>query len=579
MSFSNRPVLDRKHRPRWQDELRSQQIIVACFAVAIALALGIFAATVWNSYYEAHLRQVAVVGDASFNRDALDARTGAIATELSAKGQELQAQLGGARDNVVNQQLDVINAQLQTLSGDAADSLVNGAFMEYRAAALGISVSDADVDAEVARRDDLPLRLKLSSITVNALPADAAADAKPTDAQWAAAEKSAQALLDQLKGGADFAKLEAEKNGDASTKPTGGLVGWVEDGDAVYGTLFTAAKDAKPGDFIGPVKQLAGYAVIKVEDRREAGPDTQLASLLDSSARQEAYRAYIRDELLRKKFQDYFGSTVLSSKQPQRKVAQIFISPDQAGVPLPKLHLRHILIAPLPGEQDQSKATPAQWAAALAKAESIRAQAAKPDADWYELAKQSNDDGTKGRAGDLGWYDPSSSPFVQEFKDGVARLRVGDVSQPVKTEFGYHIIKVVAQRVNAADEAEQLVTAARKDPASFAQLARDASEDSGTAVKGGEVGWVAHYELPAERDAAVFKLTKENPISDPVVTTTGTYIYKLLDSSDAMEVPDSRLQQIKQTGFDAWFTEQKQQAEVWIDPEFQSASGSSSPAA
>jgi parvulin-like peptidyl-prolyl isomerase len=168
---------------------------------------------------------------------------------------------------------------------------------------------------------------------------------------------------------------------------------------------------------------------------------------------------------------------------------------------------------------------------------------------------------------------------VKEFKDAVARLRVGDVSQPVKTEFGYHIIKVLAQRVNAADEAEQLVTAARKDPASFAQLARDASEDSGTAVKGGEVGWVAHYELPAERDAAVFKLTKENPISDPVVTTTGTYIYKLLDSSDAMEVPDSRLQQIKQTGFDAWFTEQKQQAEVWIDPEFQSASGSSSPAA
>jgi hypothetical protein len=46
-----------------------------------------------------------------------------------------------------------------------------------------------------------------------------------------------------------------------------------------------------------------------------------------------------------------------------------------------------------------------------------------------------------------------------------------------------------------------------------------------------------------------------------------------------MEVPDARLQQIKQTGFDAWFTEQKQQAEIWIDPEFQSASGSSSPAA
>ena len=49
MSFRNRPVLDRKHRPRWQDELRTQRLIVAGFAIAIALALGIFGATAWSS--------------------------------------------------------------------------------------------------------------------------------------------------------------------------------------------------------------------------------------------------------------------------------------------------------------------------------------------------------------------------------------------------------------------------------------------------------------------------------------------------------------------------------------------------
>ncbi|HET8587968.1 MAG TPA: hypothetical protein VFM74_08870 [Candidatus Limnocylindria bacterium] len=141
MSFRNRPVLDRRHRPRWQDELRTQQIVVACFAVAIALALGIFGATVWNSYYQTHLRQVAVVEGASFDQDALASRTGAIAAELSAKGADLQAQLGGARDQVVNQQLDVINGQLQTLSGDATTSLVDGAFMEDQAASLGIAVT------------------------------------------------------------------------------------------------------------------------------------------------------------------------------------------------------------------------------------------------------------------------------------------------------------------------------------------------------------------------------------------------------------------------------------------------------
>jgi hypothetical protein len=191
MSFRNRPVLDRRHRPRWQDELRTQQIVVACFAVAIALALGIFGATVWNSYYQTHLRQVAVVEGTTFDQDALASRTGAIAAELSPMGAYLQAQLGGARDQVVNQQLDVINGQLQTLSGDATTSLVDGAFMRDQAASLGITVSDQELDAEIAKRADLPLRLKLSAITINALPADAKADAKPTDAQWAAAEKAA----------------------------------------------------------------------------------------------------------------------------------------------------------------------------------------------------------------------------------------------------------------------------------------------------------------------------------------------------------------------------------------------------
>ena len=52
MSFRNRPVLDRKHRPRWQDELRTQQLIVAGFAIAIAVAIGIFAANAWSEHYD-----------------------------------------------------------------------------------------------------------------------------------------------------------------------------------------------------------------------------------------------------------------------------------------------------------------------------------------------------------------------------------------------------------------------------------------------------------------------------------------------------------------------------------------------
>lgn len=569
MSFRNRPVFDRKHRPRWQDELRSQQLIVACFAVAIALALGIFGATVWSSYYEAHLRQVAEIDGTAFNRDALGTRAGIMASELSATGTELQSQLGGARDDVIKQQLDVINGQLQALSGDASNSLVLGAFLEHQAVSTGLSVSDGEINAEIARREAQPLRIKLSAITVNVLPADAKAGATPTDAQWAVAKKQADAILAQLRSGSDFAQLAKEKSSDAATKDKAGLIGWVGKGDAVYASLFDAAKDAKSGDLVGPVKGTLGYTLLHVDERKEAGPDKALTGLLDTSGvSDQQYRDFIRDELLRTKFQGYFANKVVKPDQPQRKIAQILIAPDAQGVPVPKLHLRHILIQPLPGAADQTKATPAQWKAALARATMIRVEAAKPDANWYELAKQSDDTSNKGRAGDLGMYDPASSTFVKEFKDAVRTLRVGDVSQPVRTAFGYHIIKVVGERITAQDQAGKLMKELRLHPDEFPALARDNSEDTGTAVNGGEVGWVAHYELPAAQDAAVFALKTKGQVSDPVVTQTGTYIYRLLDTSESMKISDSRLQQIKTTGFQRWLDEQKAGSQIWVDPEF-----------
>ena len=66
MSFRNRPVLDRKHRPRWQDELRTQQLIVAGFALAIAVAIGIFGAAAWSSYLPDAPAPVALVDDTTF---------------------------------------------------------------------------------------------------------------------------------------------------------------------------------------------------------------------------------------------------------------------------------------------------------------------------------------------------------------------------------------------------------------------------------------------------------------------------------------------------------------------------------
>jgi peptidyl-prolyl cis-trans isomerase D len=91
-------------------------------------------------------------------------------------------------------------------------------------------------------------------------------------------------------------------------------------------------------------------------------------------------------------------------------------------------HARHILIT---GKDD---------AAALAQAQQVLAQV-KAGKDFGALAKQySQDPGSAKNGGDLGWADRSS--FVKPFADALFAMSVGEVKGPIKTQFGYHIIRL-----------------------------------------------------------------------------------------------------------------------------------------
>src|SRR4029079_19507247 len=142
--------------------------------------------------------------------------------------------------------------------------------------------------------------------------------------------------------------------------------------------------------------------------------------------------------MLRDQFQQYFETKVVTLFEPQRKVSQIVITRDAAGSPGTRLRLRHIVVSRLPGKTDQSKATPKQWRAALDKARALRAEAVKPDADWWGLAKQRHAHAAAARGGSLGGAAPGPLPtqFVLPFARAVLRLDVGDTSQPVKSDFG-----------------------------------------------------------------------------------------------------------------------------------------------
>ena len=90
---------------------------------------------------------------------------------------------------------------------------------------------------------------------------------------------------------------------------------------------------------------------------------------------------------------------------------------------------RHIVIS-VAGDDD---------AAALKKAESVAAEA-RTGKDFAELAKKYSSDATAGQGGDLGFV--QKSDFVGPLGDTLFALKVGEVSAPVKSQFGYHILKL-----------------------------------------------------------------------------------------------------------------------------------------
>jgi peptidyl-prolyl cis-trans isomerase C len=115
-------------------------------------------------------------------------------------------------------------------------------------------------------------------------------------------------------------------------------------------------------------------------------------------------------------------------------------------------HARHILIAVPKGS------TPAVDAAAKAKAEGIIADLRKNPNDFEKLAKaQSADKGSAEQGGDLDWS--SAARYVPEFSKALTSLQKGQLTDaPVRTEFGWHVIKlddVRATKFPSLDEVKQ----------------------------------------------------------------------------------------------------------------------------
>ncbi len=116
----------------------------------------------------------------------------------------------------------------------------------------------------------------------------------------------------------------------------------------------------------------------------------------------------------------------------------------------PRVRAAHILIrvGPPPSTSraptESSAQDKARWRAeALTRARELRELATRPDADFAALAREHSSGPSAGKGGDLGIF--TRDRMVTEFSDAAFKLKVGQVSRPVETKFGVHIIKLLGR--------------------------------------------------------------------------------------------------------------------------------------
>ncbi|MCK8522739.1 peptidylprolyl isomerase [Aquimarina sp. D1M17] len=168
---------------------------------------------------------------------------------------------------------------------------------------------------------------------------------------------------------------------------------------------------------------------------------------------------------------------------------------------------------------------------------------------FEDVAKlYSQDPSVAQNGGNLGWF--SVFRMVYPFENAAYNTKVGEVSQPFKTQFGYHIIKVqereqrlgevtvahimIAVKENRSKEdAKERILEIKQQlnlGASFSSLAKQYSDDPSTAVDGGRIRRFGQGALNSEKfEDAAFGLKKEGQLSDPIETKYGWHIIKLIE--------------------------------------------------
>ena len=168
---------------------------------------------------------------------------------------------------------------------------------------------------------------------------------------------------------------------------------------------------------------------------------------------------------------------------------------------------------------------------------------------FAEVARATSDDpSAKTNAGYLGWF--AAFQMIYPFENVAYNTKPGEVSMPLRSRYGYHIIKVKDKRESLGRiwTAHILVYASEDNPElraqgekkinecyerlkngeDFAALAAEYSDDKNTSSRGGDLSWIRSGIIPEDLESKIFSLKDSGDFTEPLPTNYGFHIFMLL---------------------------------------------------
>jgi peptidyl-prolyl cis-trans isomerase SurA len=253
---------------------------------------------------------------------------------------------------------------------------------------------------------------------------------------------------------------------------------------------------------------------------------------------------------------DVIGRINISPRELDQAMARAKDAPNQNA----EYNVSHILVSvPVTASPEQIQAREARAQEAFNKA--------KAGEEFSQLALTYSDSTTNIEGGSLGWRKGSQLPSI--VAEQVAKMKTGDISEPIRTPSGFHIFRLnetrggtgpsVVSQVHArhilvrTSELEDDQTVEQKladireritnGHEDFAAIAAVTSQDPGSAADGGDLGWSGPGAFVPEFEKQLEAL-KENEISQPFKSQYGWHIVQLLGRRQHDATEDKIRQQV-----------------------------------